>query len=91
MWHYHNLTYGGHHSGKRTTTKVLQRGFLWLTLFKDCKSYMQECLKCQKTGNISKRDEIPLMGIIEVESFDCRGIEFMGHFIPYISYAYMLA
>jgi len=27
MWHCHNSTYGGHHSGERTAAKILQSGF----------------------------------------------------------------
>lgn len=38
IWHCRNSTYGGHNSGERTTAKVLQSGFWWPTLFKDCKS-----------------------------------------------------
>lgn len=29
-------------------------------------------------GNISKRDEMPLNIMLEVEPFDCWGIDFMG-------------
>ena len=28
--------YGGHFPGDRTTHKILQSGFYWPTLFKDC-------------------------------------------------------
>ncbi|EOX94137.1 F7F22.17, putative [Theobroma cacao] len=47
----------------------------------------------QKTchGNISKRHEIPLNNIIEVEIFDVWGIEFMGPFIPSFNNEYILA
>ena len=54
IWQCHNSNYRGRHSGRRTTTKVLQNGFLWLTVFKDCKSYVLEYLEFQKIGNISK-------------------------------------
>lgn len=89
MWHFQNLAYGGHHNGERTTTKLLS-GLWWLRLFKDCKSYVHECLERQKTCNISKRDEMPLKGIIKVELFDCRGINFMGHFPLYNSIIYII-
>lgn len=71
MWHCHSSTYGGHNSGERTRNKVLQSCFWWPALFKDCKSYVHEFLECQKTCNISKRDDMPLKCIIEVEPFDC--------------------
>ncbi|GAU41937.1 hypothetical protein TSUD_380420 [Trifolium subterraneum] len=60
MWHCHNSPCGGHHSGPRTAAKVLQSGFLWPTLFKDCVDYVKNCDKCQRTGTITKRDEMPL-------------------------------
>ncbi|GAU50770.1 hypothetical protein TSUD_410670 [Trifolium subterraneum] len=72
--------YGGHHSGLRTASKVLQSGFFWPTLFKDCVEFVQRCDNCQKTGNLSKRDEMPLNSMLEVEPFDCWGIDFMGPF-----------
>ncbi|GAU46577.1 hypothetical protein TSUD_402660 [Trifolium subterraneum] len=34
----------------------------------------------KRTGNISRRDEMPLNGMLEVEPFDCWGIDFMGPF-----------
>lgn len=38
-----------------------------------------------KTGNISKRDEMPLKGIIEVENFVYLGIDFKSSF-PLFNY-----
>ena len=32
----HASPYGGHFAGDRTTHKIIQSGFYWLTLFKDC-------------------------------------------------------
>lgn len=40
MWNYHNSSYGGHHNGEITVAKLLRSGFLWPTLFKDCKLYI---------------------------------------------------
>jgi len=60
MWHCHNSAHGGHHSGERTAAKILQSGFWWPTLFKDCQDFVKRCDKCQRTGNISKRNEMPL-------------------------------
>ena len=34
--------------------------------------------KCQRTGNISNKNEMPLNSILEVELFDVWGIDFMG-------------
>ncbi|KAK2390987.1 protein NYNRIN [Trifolium repens] len=80
MWHCHASPYGGHHSGPRTAAKVLQCGFFWPSLFKDYVEYVKACDRCQRSGNISRRDEMPQKGILEVEPFDCWGIDFMGPF-----------
>ena len=58
----HASPYGGHFAGDRTTHKILQSGFYWPTLFKDC----FEWVKCQRIGNISKRNEMPMHGILVV-------------------------
>ena len=41
---------------------------------------MSSCNECQRTGNISKRHEMPLSNILEVQVFDVWGIDFMGPF-----------
>lgn len=80
LHHYHVSEYGGHFRGERTSTKVLQSGFYWLTLFKDAHFFVLKCNRCQRVGNISKRHEMPLNTILEVELFDVWGIDFMGPF-----------
>ena len=69
---------------------MLQSGFYWPTLFKDAIKYCKECLKCQSALNISKRDEMPLQTILEVEIFDLCGIDFMGPFPPSEGKEYIL-
>ena len=76
----HSSLYGGHFASRKTGAKVLQSGFYWPTLFKDAIKYCKECLKCQSALNISKKDEMPLQTILEVEIFDLWGIDFMGPF-----------
>ena len=61
---------GGHFGATKTTTKVLQSGFYWPTLFKDAYTYVKAYDACQKMGNISRRNEMPLNNILEVELFD---------------------
>ncbi|CAA7052542.1 unnamed protein product [Microthlaspi erraticum] len=51
-------------------------------LFKDAASYIAKCDPCQRKGGITKRDEMPLNPILEVEIFDVWGIDFMGPFKP---------
>jgi hypothetical protein len=80
--HCHSSAYGGHASSSKTAAKVLQSGFFWPSLFKDAKTFALACDKCQRTGNISSRNEMPLNSILEVELFDVWGIDFMGPFPP---------
>jgi hypothetical protein len=90
MWHCHNSPYGGHYNGERTAAKVLQSGFFWPTIFKETYEYTQRCDKCQRTGGISRRNEMPLQNIHVVEVFDCWGIDFVGPFPSSFSNEYIL-
>ncbi|XP_055961800.1 uncharacterized protein LOC126681357 [Mercurialis annua] len=78
--HCHEADYAGHYGASRTAARVLESGFFWPTLFRDAKEFVGHCDRCQRVGNISKRDEMPLTSIQEVEIFDVWGIDFMGPF-----------
>ncbi|KAK8597162.1 hypothetical protein V6N13_001794 [Hibiscus sabdariffa] len=80
MYHCHAASCGGHFGGNRTAAKILQSGFYWPTLFKDAYAFAKACDRCQRTGNISRKNEMPLQNILEVELFDVWGIDFMGPF-----------
>ncbi|KAL4347377.1 hypothetical protein GQ457_17G007900 [Hibiscus cannabinus] len=80
MYHCHAAACGGHFGGNRTAAKILQSGFYWPTLFKDAHAFAKACDRCQRTGNISRRNEMPLQNILEVELFDVWGMDFMGPF-----------
>jgi hypothetical protein len=67
----HSSAYGGHHAGDRTTQKVLQLGFYWPTLFKDARRYVLSYDECQRVGNISRRNEMPMSYNLVIELFDC--------------------
>ena len=86
----HASPYGGHFSGERTTHKILQSGFYWPTIFKDCAEWVKLCDRCQKIGNISSINEMPLRGILMVQIFDVWGIYFMGPFPPSFGNLYIL-
>ncbi|KAL4304577.1 hypothetical protein GQ457_10G013450 [Hibiscus cannabinus] len=86
----HSAPYGGHFGGNRTAAKALQSGFYWPTLHKDAQLFCQQCDRCQRTGNISKRNEMPLQNILEVELFDVWGIDFMGPFQSSFGNLYIL-
>ncbi|KAK2444774.1 hypothetical protein QL285_015775 [Trifolium repens] len=76
----HSAPYGGHANTSKTCAKILQAGFFWPTLWKDVHTAVKNCDRCQRTGNISRRDEMPQKGILEVDIFDVWGIDFMGPF-----------
>lgn len=66
----HDSEYGGHFSGDRIAAKVIQYGLYWTTLFKDAHCIVKECNRCQRTCNISKRNQMPQNVMLEVELFD---------------------
>ena len=86
----HASPYGGHFSGERIAHKILQSGFYWPTLFRDCAEWVKLCDRCQKIGNISSRNEMPLKGIMVVQIFDVWGIDFMGPFPQSFGNLYIL-
>ena len=90
LTHCHSLEYGGHFNGQRTAAKVLQSGFYWPSIFKDAHSFSKSCDRCQKTGNIGRRNEMPLTNILEVELFYVWGIDFMGSFPSSYGHKYIL-
>ncbi|KAL4282496.1 hypothetical protein GQ457_16G018920 [Hibiscus cannabinus] len=86
----HSAPYGGHFGENRTSAKVLQSGLYWPTLHRDAQLFCQQCDRCQRTGNISRRNEMPLQNILEVELFDVWGIDFMGPFPSSFGNLYIL-
>ena len=52
--------------------------------------FFKTCDRCQKMGNISRRHELPLTNILEVEIFDVWRIDFMGPFPPSFRQVYIL-
>jgi len=78
LWHCHNSPCREHYSGDKATSKVLQSGFFWPTLFKDAHEHATQSDQCQRMGGISRRNEMPFQNIMEVKIFDCWGIDFVG-------------
>ena len=66
----HERKCGGHYSGKKTMMKILQCGFYWTTLAKDAYEFCLKCDRCQRSGNIGNRDEMPLNSEHVIELFD---------------------
>ena len=44
----HSSPYGGHFAGDKTAHKILQSGFYWPTIFKDCFEWVKLCDQCQE-------------------------------------------
>ncbi|GKC22988.1 putative nucleotidyltransferase, ribonuclease H [Tanacetum coccineum] len=86
----HHGPTGGHYGPNITAKKVLDSGFYWPTIIKEAHTLVQLCEACQKTGNISKRDEMPLNNIQVCEIFDIWGIDFMGPFPKSHKFEYIL-
>jgi hypothetical protein len=74
----HLSEYGGHYGAFCTNAKVWQCGFYWPTMYQDAKDFVRRCPRCQKHGNISTRDAMPLTTSLQVEIFDVWGIDYMG-------------
>ncbi|GJR67448.1 reverse transcriptase domain-containing protein [Tanacetum coccineum] len=65
----HHGPTGGHHGPNVTAKKVIDLGFYWLTIIKEAHTLVRIYGACQKTGNISKRDKMPLNNIQVCEIF----------------------
>ena len=88
--HCYSLDVGGHFGASKTASKVLQSDFWWPTLFKNVREFLLICDRCQRMGNISKKHEMPLKWILEVELFDVWSIDFMGPILSSLGYKYIL-
>ncbi|KAM1934599.1 hypothetical protein ACFX15_018766 [Malus domestica] len=86
----HTYACGGHFGTQRTARKVLECGFYWPTIFKDARTFCIACDRCQRTGNIGPKDQMPQSPIFNVEIFDVWGIDFMGHFPSSHGFVYIL-
>ncbi|CAL2247858.1 unnamed protein product [Prunus armeniaca] len=86
----HTYACGGHFGTQRTTLKVLECGFYWPTIFKDARTFCMTCDRCQRTGNIGAKDQMPQTPIFYVEIFDVWGIDFMGPFPSSHGFNYIL-
>ncbi|GJR09893.1 reverse transcriptase domain-containing protein [Tanacetum coccineum] len=86
----HHGPTGGHYGPTTTTKKFLDSGFYWPTIIKEAHILVCLCEACQKTGNISKRDEMPLNNIQVCEVYETWGIDFMGPFSKSYKFEYIL-
>ena len=87
---FHSEACRWHFSARKTADKILQAGFYWPTLFKDCFEFFKTFAQCQQLGGVTKRHMMPLTPILIIEIFDYWGINFMGPFPPSCGYLYIL-
>ncbi|GKB85108.1 reverse transcriptase domain-containing protein [Tanacetum coccineum] len=66
---YHRPT-GAHYGPTTIAKKVIHSGFYWPTIIKEAHTLVCLSEACQKTRNISKRDEMPLNSIQVCKVFD---------------------
>ncbi|CAN6560248.1 unnamed protein product [Malus baccata var. baccata] len=86
----HTYACGGHFGTQRTALKVLECGFYWPTIFRDARTFCMSCDRCQRTGNIGPKQQMPQTPIFSVEIFDVWGIDFMGPFPSSQGFLYIL-
>ncbi|GKC00820.1 reverse transcriptase domain-containing protein [Tanacetum coccineum] len=80
----------GHYGPSTTTKKFFDSGFYWPTVFKEAHTLVQNCDTCQRSGGLSRRDEMPQNNIQVSEIFDIWGIDFIGPFPKSHMFEYIL-
>jgi hypothetical protein len=86
----HSAEYSGHYSHFQTQAKVWSNGFYWPEMHEDTKRFVASCPKCQRTGNISQRNSMPLKYNLQIDLFDMWAIDFMGPFKNLLVYEHIL-
>jgi transposase InsO family protein len=59
-------------------------------MHEDTKRYVASCPECQRTGNISQRNSMPLRYNLQIDLFDVWGIDIMGPFKNSHGYEHIL-
>ncbi|XP_070009651.1 uncharacterized protein [Nicotiana sylvestris] len=86
----HSSRYDGHHGRARTVAKVLSCSFYLTALYKGASDLAKRCDECQRTGGISKKNEMPLTDILEIDIFDVWGNDFICPFLTSCENTYIL-
>ncbi|XP_075111304.1 uncharacterized protein LOC142181730 [Nicotiana tabacum] len=66
----HSSPFGGYLGEAKTSIKILSCGFYWPTMYKDARELVKQCDNYQRAGGISKKNEMPLTTILEIDIFD---------------------
>ncbi|XP_021745388.1 uncharacterized protein LOC110711317 [Chenopodium quinoa] len=59
-------------------------------MHRDAHKFIAQCDRCQRSGGITKRDEIPQQSVLEGEPFYVWGVDFMGPFVSSCGNLYIL-
>ena len=59
-----------HFADKQTTYKILNLGYYWPSIFKECKKYVRSCDICQRMGRPVPLDEMLLQSQVLIEPFE---------------------
>ena len=86
----HTFACGGYFGPKQTAHKILENGFYWPSLFKDAYVFCKSCDRCQRVGNIARRDPMPQVPLIFVKIFYIWSINFMGSSPTSFGFIYIL-
>jgi hypothetical protein len=73
----HSRACGGHMSRYATTQKILQAGYFWPSLFKDCITVVHKCHAFKTYNNKIRYHPAPLHPVVLVVPFTKWGIDFM--------------
>ncbi|GJY06126.1 reverse transcriptase domain-containing protein [Tanacetum coccineum] len=82
--------YWGHYGPSTTAKKVFDAGFYWPIIFKEAHTLVQNYDACQRSGSLSRRDEMPQNSIQVSEIFNIWGIDFMRAFPKSHKFEYIL-
>ena len=52
--------------------------FYWPEMHEDARKFVASCLECQRSGNITARNSMPLTYNLYIDIFDVWGMDFMG-------------
>ena len=80
----HKAHYGsarGHFQSDTTANRIQQLGLCWPTLYKDCKTFVSKCDRCQRLGRLLPSTEITLISVNPSLTFEIWAIDFIGPFL----------